>query len=359
MSDDFSSSLNVILLILPLGAIRSGSTLPLGHRFGACGWTPVSLVVVFLFGHQLAQSTQQILLTRNIGLWQVWLYGQLILSGIRVNRRVLCWDLWPRSFIKPSGEWLPAGCPRLRHRRGPQDGRGEPTCVKSCVPFKSDGRNGGSTFPTVSRHPECHAREGIYPRVTTAAPLPPAQNATQKALSSCKCFPRVGSRKWKGRKKLRILQELWPQVQDQWMAWDDVARRFHLKHFPSQKKKVCIFLLPTQASCQPTARSDLAGWFATWFPWSNWYLPSCAIEMHRDMSHKVAAFWFFSGPRAERTFCTSLRWQNAHKHITTAFFLQNLGVRLTTEDKPNSGDWLLASLHDGNAHGHVTGVSKC
>jgi hypothetical protein len=88
-------------------------------------------------------------------------------------------------------------------------------------------------------------------------------------------------------------------------------------------------------------------------------LPSCAIEMHRDMSHKVAAFWFFSGPRAERTFCTSLRWQNAHKHITTAFFLQNLGVRLTTEDKPNSGDRLLASLHDGNAHGHVTGVSKC
>lgn len=25
------------------------------------------------------------------------------------------------------------------------------------------------------------------------------------------------------------------------MAWDDVACRFHLKHFPSQKKMVCIF----------------------------------------------------------------------------------------------------------------------
>ena len=93
-----------------------------GGRFGAAPPPPWSQVwglwlessqpcPNFFFGHQITQSTPLILLTKNIGLWQVWLYGQLISLGIRVNRRVLCWDLGPRSFIKPSGEfWGIATC---------------------------------------------------------------------------------------------------------------------------------------------------------------------------------------------------------------------------------------------------------
>ena len=77
----------------------------------------------------------------------------------------------------------------------------------SSVPFKSDGCSDGSTFSTVSRNPECHARGGIYPKVTTAAPVPTDQSPMQKALSTGKGFPCVGARKSKSKNRLRISQD--------------------------------------------------------------------------------------------------------------------------------------------------------